>query len=260
MSRHGRGRAGGLALATGALGLATAALLAGCTGAADPADPADRGAASSTAEAAAELRPADAPQCAPDGATAYEAGRSDDAFTVVTLGRGERGVVLAPQNNASLCQWVDQMVRLADEGYLVASFDWPRDAGAGIPAAVDALRAAGASDVALVGASKGGAFSAALADDLDPAPVGVVALGPPAEFGVDARSEASTYTGPLLVIASTDDSSVPVEESAEVARADDPATFVELPGTAHGVELFDGEHKDTVEGLVDELLAAAFDG
>jgi hypothetical protein len=232
--------------------VAWAALLAACSAEPEPSATAGGG------TAAVDLRPAEPPSCAPDEATAYEAGPADDAFAVVTLGSGERGVVLSPQSDASLCQWVDQMERLAAEGYHVASYDWPLDAAAGIPAAVAALQEGGVEDVALVGASKGGAYSAALADELDPAPVAVVALGPPAEFGVDARSEASTYAGPLLVIASTDDASVDVEESREVARADDPDTFVELPGSAHGVALFDGEHRAEVEGLVDDVLAAAF--
>ena len=74
--------------------------------------------------------------------------------------------------------------------------------------AVDVLRGLGATEVAFVGASKGGMYAAALADELDP--VTVVALGPPAEYdGHDARSASSSYTGPLLVIASTEDRSVP---------------------------------------------------
>ena len=72
--------------------------------------------------------------------------------------------------------------------------------------------------------------------------------------------ERSSYTGPLLVIASTDDPSVDVEQSGLVARSDVPATFVELPGSAHGVALFESEHQAAVEGMIDEFLAASFGG
>ena len=121
------------------------------------------------------------------------------------------------------------------------------------------LREAGATEVAFVGASKGGMYSAALADELDP--VTVVALGPPAQFdGHDARSTSTSYTGPLLVVASTDDRSVSALSSKLVSRADDPATYVELSGGAHGVALFNGEHREQVEQLIDDALAAGFGG
>ena len=148
---------------------------------------------------------------------------------------------------------------MVEEGYLVATFGWSESGERSFTDAVDVLRGVGATEVAFVGASKGGMYSAALADELDP--VTVVALGPPAEYdGHDARSASSSYTGPLLVIASTEDRSVPALSSKLVSRADDPATFVELNGSAHGVQLFNGEHREQVEQLIDDALASGFGG
>ena len=86
-------------------------------------------------------------------------------MVAVALGDAENGVLLAPQNNSGLCQWAEQMQRLADDGYAVASFDWPQDDAQGVHAAVAALREVGATSIALMGASKGGTYVAALAGE-----------------------------------------------------------------------------------------------
>ncbi|NUU16246.1 hypothetical protein HP550_03150 [Cellulomonas humilata] len=206
----------------------------------------------------ASLTPADTPACLPAGTATVTTGAADDPTLVSFAGGGTRGVLLAPQDRGDACQWADELARLAGEGYLVASFGWADDGRASFLAAADTLRSLGATDVALVGASKGGTYSAALAAEVDA--VAVVALGPPAAFdGQDAQSASSSYDGPLLVIASTDDSSVGVDSSEAVARADDPSTFVELSGSAHGVALLESEHREQVQQAIDDTLATGFD-
>ncbi|MDC7122054.1 hypothetical protein OMK64_10945 [Cellulomonas fimi] len=202
-------------------------------------------------------RSADAPPCLPDGTRAAAVGPEDDPTLVAWTGEGTDAVVLAPQNGGGPCQWADQMARLAGEGYLVASFSWSGDSRASLLAAVDAVRAAGAEQVALVGASKGGTYAAGLAAEADA--VAVVALGPPADLdGVDARPEESGYDGPLLVVASTNDGDVAVGSSRWVSRPDDPSTFLELPGGAHGVALFTTAHREQVQAAMDATLARGF--
>lgn len=224
----------------------------GCSGPTEPAEPDD--------VVLVEPVPTDVPSCWPADGLAFEAGTEADSATIVVLGEGDRGIVLGPQNTQSMCQWAAQAERLADQGYRVASFTWTADGSIAFRAAVAVLADLGARDYALVGASKGGAYAAGMSTLLEPAPVAVVALGPPDEFGIDARYESVGFAGPLLVIASTDDASVDVEASRRVARPDDPASFVELSGSAHGVALFDGEHRAEVEELIDGFLAAAFGG
>ena len=205
----------------------------------------------------APLTPADTPTCLPEGTATVTTGAPDDPTLVSFTGSGARGVLLAPQDQGDACQWAAELARLAGEGYLVASFGWGSDGAASFTGAVDVLRSLGATDVALVGASKGGAYAAALADEVDA--VSVVALGPPAVFdGQDAQSASSSYTGPLLVIATTDDSNVGVDSSRAVSRADDPSTFLELSGSAHGVDLLASQHQAKVQDAIDAALAAAF--
>ena len=212
-----------------------------------------------TPSSVATIRPADVPLCLPDGASAVNVGPEDDPTLVGIAGSGARGVVLGPQSDGDVCQWARQLERLVDEGYLVATFTWSSDGERSFRDAVDALEGQGATDVAFVGASKGGMYAAALADDLDP--VTVVALGPPAQYdGHDARAAGSRYTGPLLVSASADDRNVTALSSKLVSRPDDPSTFVELSGDAHGVALFAGEHRAQVEQAIDDALAAGFGG
>ena len=214
---------------------------------------------SAPADAGSTPRPADVPLCLPKDAQAVAVGPQDDPTLVGYAGTGTRGVVLAPQSDGQVCQWSRQLERLVGEGYLVATFGWSADGERSFTAAVDVLHSLGATDVAFVGASKGGMYAAALADDLDP--VAVVALGPPDRYeGHDARSTSSTYTGPLLVVASTDDRNVSALSSKLVSRADDPSTFLELTGNAHGVALFAGEHRAQVEQAIDDALASAFGG
>ncbi|NKY40021.1 alpha/beta hydrolase [Cellulomonas septica] len=246
-------RAGVLAVGVGAL------LLAGCTSGGDEPEPDAAPEETVSVGPSPAIRPVDVPDCAPEGSAAAATGPEDDPTVVVWTGAGSKGVVLAPQNQSDYCQWTNEMTRLAGQGYLVASFSWADDSAASLLGAVDALRSVGAQDVALVGASKGGAFSAALADEADA--VAVVALGPPAEMdGVDARAETSTYDGPLLVVASTNDGDVAVGSSRWVSRLDDPTTFLELPGGAHGVELFATAHRDQVQAAIDGVLAQGFGG
>ncbi|MFI2754585.1 alpha/beta hydrolase [Cellulomonas sp. P22] len=228
------------------------AALAGCDASSEPV-----AATSSAAPSAAAPRAIDTPDCAPDGTRAVVAGTDDTV--VLTLGEGAKGIVFAPQSNGNFCQWSDQMVRYAAAGYRVASFGWGADGAESLKDAVAAIRDEGAEDVVLVGASKGAGVVAGVADDLDPAPVGVIALSPGVKVDdLDATSAGSSYTGPLLVIASVSDGTVNASESKQVARADDPSTYVELPGGAHGVSILLTDTGPQVLEQMDTFVAAAF--
>jgi hypothetical protein len=245
------------------LALALAGGLAGCTS--SPTTGADPSvAAPSGSPSGAAMRSVDAPDCLPSGTQAVAVASGEVTTAVAVAGGGERGVVLAPQNGGDWCQWAREAEHLVDEGYRVATFTWPdtgRDAGeAAMRSAVDALHQAGAPTVALVGASKGGTYSAAMADELGA--VGVVALSPPSVFeGLDARSINSTYTGPLLVIAARDDRGVASSDSRRVSRPEDGPSFLEIPLAAHGVAMLaDTHHAEHVTFAIDDELTRAFAG
>ncbi|MGY4643170.1 alpha/beta hydrolase [Cellulomonas sp. URHB0016] len=239
--------------------LAGGALLAGCTagevdGSVEPVADVSGG---PTIGPSPDMRPADALDCLPEGSATATTGSEDDPTLVAWTGAGSKAVLLAPQNESGPCEWADQITRLAGEGYLVGTFSWSSDSAQSVRDAVQVLRNVGGQDFALVGASKGGTFVAGLADEIYPKTV--VALSPPADFeGQDARAESSTYDGPLLVIASADDTVVPADSSKLVSRADDPSTFVVVDGGAHGVDLFAGPHKAEVEQAIDDALAQGF--
>ncbi|WP_448630018.1 alpha/beta fold hydrolase [Cellulomonas soli] len=205
------------------------------------------------------LTEVEAASCIPDGLRAVQAGPADDLTTVVVAGSGTDAVLLVPQNGGDECQWAQEARRLAEQGYLVATFGWARDDGASFRAAAGVLDTLGAQRTAFVGASKGGTYSIALAQELGA--VTVVAISSPPTFdGLDAVAGRTSYTGPLLVVASVDDADVPASQTKTLARADDPDGFVELPGSSHGVAILAGTHAEELRGLVDDALSAAFAG
>ncbi|MDM7831809.1 alpha/beta hydrolase [Cellulomonas edaphi] len=240
---------------TGVLALAAALALAGCAGTGSPA---------STASAGQTMAAAKAPGCLPSGTQAVTVDSGGTTTAVAVAGGGAHGVVLAPQNGGDWCQWADEAAHLVEEGYRVATFTWPgsgaRAGQAAMRSAAEALRTAGAQDVALVGASKGGTYAVAMADEL--AAVGVVALSPPSRFdGLDARSSVVPYRGPLLVMASRDDPDVPRDDSYLVARPSEGPSFLEIPLAAHGVAMLqDEEHREHVTFEIDDQLARSFGG
>lgn len=247
--------------------LLTAAALAACSAGTEPqgAAPGEVGdAAQAEAPTMLESAPvamenAPPPDCLSDGVAYAKVGQDADARGVAWAGAGERGVLLAPQVGGDVCQWADELVRLAGAGYLVATYDWGEVGEVGFRSAVDVLEATGAKQVAFVGASAGGTLAAGLADDLSA--VAVVALSPPAEHeGVDARAESSSFTGPLQVFSSTDDPQVPAADSALVVRNDKTSIVTEVSGTAHGLEFMapDGVHADHVRTTIDEALTLGF--
>lgn len=199
------------------------------------------------------------PECLSEGVAFAAVGEGVGATDVAWAGAGDRGVLFAPQVGGDVCQWADELVRLAGAGYLVATYDWGASGEVGFQAALDVLRATGAQRVAFVGASAGGTLAAGLADDLDAA--AVVALSPPAQYGeVDARAASNGFTGPLQVFSSTDDPQVPAADSALVVRNDKTSIVTEVSGTAHGIEFMapDGYHREHVRTTIDEALTLGF--
>jgi pimeloyl-ACP methyl ester carboxylesterase len=169
-------------------------------------------------------------------------------IAAVDLGSGHKGVVLAHQSDASMCQWASYATLLAQQGYRVVVFDF---AGFGtssptemktylddIRTVVNYLRQDGVERVVVVGASMGAAMSVAAATaaiDVD----GVVAVSPPRSFdGVYAERAAPQLRTPTLIIAGDDDGDYEVY-AREIFEAT-PAELGELlvvPAPQHGVEL-----------------------
>ena len=121
-----------------ALALVAVLALAACT--ATEGDPTAPSSSPQPSDVVASVRPADRPLCMPESATAVTTGPEDDPTLVAYAGSGTRGVVLAPQSDGQVCQWSRQLVRLVDEGYLVATFSWSDVGERSFIDAVDVVR------------------------------------------------------------------------------------------------------------------------
>lgn len=171
------------------------------------------------------------------------------------FGSGATAVVLAHQEDGSLCAWVDEGRRLAAQGFSVLLFDF---AGAGasaeranpsakglrldLAAAVKQARLLGAKRVLLMGASLGGWTVVAAAADLRPQVQAVVAVSAPTEVdGTSALSAVHRLTIPVLYVASQHDPTVSAAETRAIYAATAAKTkqLVVVPGGFHGTTLVD---------------------
>ena len=192
------------------------------------------------------------------------------------FGSGTSGVVLAHMYPADQTSWYPTAERLAEEGYLVLTFDFrgygesqgskqieylDRD----MAAALAEIGAAGATEVAVIGASMGGT-AGLIAASQTPAPVpiaGVATLSAPVEFkGLSAAEAVPQLKVPLLFIAAEDDAGADgARELQQLATVE--AELELIPGDEHGTDLLEGPHGDQVwellAGFVQQVLPAPGD-
>jgi alpha/beta superfamily hydrolase len=205
-----------------------------------------------------------------DGGTAsYKAVAfsTEDGLTLSgrLYGAGGSGVLLCHMYPADQTSWSAQAGKLAEQGYLVLTFDF-RGYGASqgdkdfqyldrdVAAAVQHLRAAGAQEIVLVGASMGGTACLKAAAQLQTLSsvriAGVAAFSAPVEFnGLSARETVPTIVVPMMFVAAEDD------EGAEGARelqslSGGAGELTILPGSDHGTDLFSGSQAASAEQLL----------
>ncbi|MFF5232749.1 alpha/beta hydrolase [Dactylosporangium sp. NPDC000521] len=186
----------------------------------------------------------------------------------VELGTGAKGIVLAHQNESSLCEWLPYGKRLAERGYRVLAFDFAGDGGSGphagddrldddVTAAAAHLRTRGANTIVLMGASKGGTASLAAAVALTPAPAAVITLSAPQLFaGISAADAVPRLKSPALFLAAENDH--PFAEAAQQFAATAPQSVAHeafLPiGAEHGTGLLGGGQASKVDDLITSFL------
>jgi pimeloyl-ACP methyl ester carboxylesterase len=148
---------------------------------------------------------------------------------------------------ADASSWYPTAERLAKLGYVALAFNFRgydgsqgrkrvAKAAVDLRAAYDFLKARGATQVALVGASMGGTAAIIVASQVStPA---VVAVCAPVMFqGLDAVSVAGQVTAPVLLLAATADPAGAAESLRTLSEKlpnDEPKLF---DGTAHGTNL-----------------------
>jgi hypothetical protein len=242
-------------------------LLAGCGGSSSgggtPAAGPSSASASPSASPTRELDPngfplADRPDCAADAGGDFVRATTSEGNGVafLLLGSGTGGVVLGPQSDGDICQWLPYAQELATH-YRVALFDW-KEPRAEVPLlAAKALRDAGATTVVLGGASLGGAFALSEAHTLRPRPAGVLSFGGELTLpGFDGRPGIRRWHGPLLQISSVRDPYFTARNARQLrVLHPGPETVLMLPGTTHGVAVLDGPHGAQVRATVDRFLA-----
>jgi pimeloyl-ACP methyl ester carboxylesterase len=151
--------------------------------------------------------------------TAVSFRSGDVSLAGLTFGRSATGIVLVSKSTGDVCGWLTYATELVRFGYLVLAFD-PAGSGAstgrhpaGTPietdvlAAVDYLRAHGATTVVLFGAEDGAAAAILAVPKLSPPAAALVGLSPPAtSHGVDVAAAAwQTRTRALYVTADPDE-------------------------------------------------------
>lgn len=188
----------------------------------------------------------------------------------VAYGSGATAVVLLHQTGRSgLCGWVTYARWLASHGVMALAVDdcirggstcteaFLRDVRGQVATAVAAARARGATRVAVVGASMGGARALGVGQAAG-ADVVVDLSGPDRWDDVPAAAQAAAATTvPLLVVTSAADRGIDAE-ALEAAVGSSPAQrkrFVLLPGDGHGWELtMDGTAADAAVTATGRLV------
>lgn len=173
------------------------------------------------------------------------------------FGDGEIAVILSHMRGRNQTSWFPFARLASTSGYKVMTFDFrgygkstgTRDTrmDRDLEAAVAYVRAKGAKQVILIGASMGGTAAIEIASEIDVQ--GVAALSPPTSFGrINALGAVSSMLIPLLLIVAENDP--PFTSSArEIETAAAATQFLELPGQEHGTNLYSA-HIDQVSGIL----------
>ena len=177
------------------------------------------------------------------------------------FGDGEIAVILSHMRGRNQTSWFPFARLASTSGYKVMTFDFrgygkstgTRDTrmDRDLEAAVAYVRAKGAKQVILIGASMGGTASIEIAAEIDVQ--GVAALSPPTSFGrINALGAVSSMLIPLLLIVAENDP--PFTSSArEIETAAAATQFLELPGQEHGTNLYSA-HIDQVSGILLDFI------
>jgi pimeloyl-ACP methyl ester carboxylesterase len=194
-------------------------------------------------------------------------------------------VILAHMYPADQTSWYPTAEKLAEEGYLVLTFDFRGYGESGgekdieylyrdVMAAALEIADAGAEGTALVGASMGGtacllaaeriiltnAISSQYPPPYETPILGVVTLSAPVEFkGLSVAEDVPMPVCPLLFIAAEDD--VGAEGAAALEQlAQNQGDLQIVPGDDHGTDLLKGAESDKVWALLTAFLAENLPG
>jgi pimeloyl-ACP methyl ester carboxylesterase len=190
------------------------------------------------------------------------------------FGQGGTGVVLAHMRPADQRSWYAFARRLADQGYLVLTFDFRGYCPGGeggcssgeleiselwqdVRGATDLIRSEGATSVALIGASMGGTASlVAAAQEGTDAEVVVTLSAPISIEGLVADPVLLQQVGAnKLFIAGVGDAPA-ANDAEELYATSPPPKRVEIvPADDHGTDLLTGPQGEVVRRTIETYLA-----
>ena len=185
------------------------------------------------------------------------------------FGAGSEGVILAHMYPADQTSWYPTAERLAQEGYLVLTFDFRGYGESGgqkqidlidrdVFAAIPKIRQEGAAEVVLVGASMGGTASLVAGDQgqaLDSIRLaGIATLSAPVEFnGLSAADAVPRIVVPMLFLAAEND--VGAAGAKQLEQLSSGKGNLEIvPGSDHGTNLLTGGQGETVYTLLRDFI------
>jgi pimeloyl-ACP methyl ester carboxylesterase len=185
------------------------------------------------------------------------------------FGTGDRGVILAHMYPADQTSWFPTAQHLADEGYLVFTFDFRGYGGSGgtkqfdlidrdVSAAITKIREEGAAQVVLTGASMGGTASLISGDRAQTLSsirlAGIATLSAPVEFrGLSAAAAVPRIELPLLFMAAENDAGATGARQLEQLSSG-KGTLEIVPGSDHGTDLLNGDQGEKVYGLLLQFI------
>ena len=215
------------------------------------------------------------PTAAPSGSRAVTfASRDGITLQGRLFGAGTTAVVLSHMLPADQRSWFEFAERLADQGYLVLTYDFrgycpggvggcsggERDISAiwqDVLGASDLVRSRGATNVALVGASMGGTASlVAAAEEGAGVDVIVTLSAPIAIEGLVADPQLlQRVSANKLFIAGVGDASAAAAAEELYATAPPPKRVEIVPADDHGTDLLSGPQGEVVRRLIETYLA-----
>ena len=177
---------------------------------------------------------------------------SEDLWGSV-FGVGEIAVILTHMRGRDQTSWFPFARFVAESGYKVLTFDfrgYGKSTGTkdtrmdrDLEAAIAYMRAKGAKQVVLIGASMGGTAVIELASGSQVQ--GVAALSPPAEFGrINALTAVESMVIPLLLIVAENDSQY-YSDARKIESAAAATQFLLVEGQQHGTNMI-AEHRNEI--------------
>jgi pimeloyl-ACP methyl ester carboxylesterase len=185
------------------------------------------------------------------------------------FGSGHQGVVLAHMYPADQTSWYPTAERLAQQGYLVLTFDFRGYGESGgqkqidvidrdVRAAINEIRQQGATEAVLAGASMGGTASLIAGDGAQALSsirlAGIATLSAPVEFrGLSAAAAVPRIVVPLLFIAAEKDAGAAGARQLEQLSSGRGDLEI-VPGSDHGTDLLTGAQGEKVYSLLVQFI------